>query len=189
MRSPAPGQASVSVKGTKVAVRRLISGGVAVLALLALVGCAGARVQRLTDEKYPPRPKDATIRLYINKVQQPHREIAFIDSHAVAERTDADREKQLLEIRDAARKLGADAVHDIRPLTLRVQGFMPDKQVPFKAFKQGRQKLYFMRGIAIVYTVEPATEDASLATPPPTGEQATPVPVESPPLLPPPPVP
>jgi hypothetical protein len=179
----------VSVKGAQAAACRFFSGGVAVLALFALVGCASARIQRLTDERFPARPKDATVRLYINKVQQPHREIAFIDSHAVAERTEANREKQLLEIREAARKLGADAVHDIRPLTLRVQGLIPDKQVPFKAFKQGRQKLYFMRGVAIVYTEKSAPEDASFATPPPPGERETPVPVESPPLLPPPPVP
>lgn len=144
---------------------------------------------RLTEEKLPAKPKDTQIKLYVYKVQRPHREIAFIDSQPLPDRSEQSQEKQLLQIREAARKLGADAVHDIQSMTERVQGMVTDQRVPFRAYKQGQYKLYFIRGTAIVYTLDHTTpetppsppepeildQETSYQPPSPTEAQETPV--------------
>lgn len=124
----------------------------ATVAVLAVSGCSKVVVHRLTDDRFPSAPADASIRLYENKVLRPHREIAFIDSQALPDESAETREKQLLQITDKARDLGAEAVHDIRFLKEPVEGLIVDQNVPFRAYKQGRYTLYFIRGTAIVYT-------------------------------------
>lgn len=131
------------------------------LACLLLPGCSSTRVHRLVPETYSAKSPDYQVKLYINKVTRPHREIAFIDSRASTDRSEATQSEQLRQLQDKARSLGADAVHDIRSMTHKARGVVVDERVPFQAYKQGRYELFFLRGIALVYL--PESEEVSSA--------------------------
>ncbi|GEM_PF-545431 len=120
-------------------------------ACLLAAGCGSVRITPISGDHLVPKPSGFEVKLFENKVQQPHREIAWIDSRALPDPSPEQKELQLRQIQDAARKLGADAVHDMRPLDLRVKGIVMDERVPFNAFKQGEYTLRFWRGTAIVY--------------------------------------
>lgn len=123
---------------------------VALLALL-LAGCGQPSMKRLSFEKFPRTPKDEPIDLYIGRVSEPHQSIAIINSISLSENDTQAKQKQLEDLRKRARRLGADAVHDIRILPREVRGFVVDENVPFRSFKQGRYNLYMLRGTAIKY--------------------------------------
>lgn len=130
-----------------------------------LSGCSSVYVYRLTKDTYPPKASDEDVKLFMNKVQRPYKQIAFIDSQPLPDKTEAARNKQYIQIRAKARELGADAVHEIRFLDERVQGIVADQRVPLGAYKQGRYKLYFVRGTAILYTNEESQPETTTPTP------------------------
>ena len=123
-----------------------------VLALAMASGCSGPRSLTLDDANYPRRPRIYPIEVYGEGiVQQPHREVAVIDSSAYADDSDETRIKQLEELKKKARRMGADAIQDVRILAKNVRGFTVDERTPFPSLKQGKYNLYFMRGTAIIY--------------------------------------
>lgn len=148
------------------------------LAGVLLSGCSSTRVHRLVTETYPAKSPDYQVKLYINKVTRPHREIAFIDSRASTDRSETTQSEQLRQLQEKARALGADAVHDIRSMTHKARGVVVDERVPFQAYKQGRYELYFLRGIALVYLPEPE-EDSPVSEPMPVPSPAISEPAES----------
>ncbi len=127
------------------------------IAALFLSGCAGRQVYRLTDKKFPPKPPEAQIDLYLGKVSRPHIEIARIDSRSYESKDDATKQKQMEHLKKRARKLGADAVHDVQLLSKKVRGMESDPNTPFPSLRPGRYKLYFLRGTAITFQ-EPETQ-------------------------------
>jgi len=129
---------------------------------LALAGSSATRIHPLVEERIAAKPRDFEVRLFIRKVEEPFREIAIIDSPPLPSRDEQAREKSLRAIQRAARRLGADAVHDMRPLKLRVRGMVVDERVPFRAYQQGEYELYFWRGTAILYTTP---QDSASAAP------------------------
>lgn len=136
-------------------------------AMIALAGCSSVRVTPMSQDKFPPpKPKDYEMRLFISKIQTPHREIAWIDSQPLLPDDPEAENRQLLQIQKKACRIGADAVHDMKLLEMRVRGFTVDERVPFRAYKQGRYTLRFWRGTALVYSPPgenvPATVPASV---------------------------
>jgi len=135
------------------------------LALAILAGCGVSNVHRLTEENYKRKPRGAEIKLYVNRVLEPHVAIAQINSDAAAEDSPEARRDQLGDLQKRARALGADAVMNIRHLENKGRGFVPDARIPFSAFKQGNYKQSFLRGTAIVYVVEETTPTLVLDEP------------------------
>ena len=123
---------------------------------LFVIGCSATNVHMLTEEKYPRKSKDAEVKLYINQVHEKHVAIALVNSFAAGEDTPDIRRKQLADIQKRARKLGADAVMNVRALKNKGRGMVPDDNVPFSAVKPGKYTQYFLRGTAIVYVTEDA---------------------------------
>ncbi|MBI1784744.1 hypothetical protein HYR69_06325 [Candidatus Sumerlaeota bacterium] len=122
--------------------------------LLLAAGCGGARMKILDHGKFKRRPSIYPIDLYEGKVIESHREIAIIDSTAYPSNPNDDpktKEKMFSELKIRARKVGADAVHDVRILTKRIEGYTIDERAPFPAWQQGEYPLYFLRGTAIAY--------------------------------------
>ncbi len=81
----------------------------------------------------------------------PYREVAVIESTAFPYDDDETRLKQIEELKRKARRLGADAVQEMRILTKDIKGFTVDERTPFPSWRQGDYELFFMRGKAIVY--------------------------------------
>jgi len=125
--------------------------------LLTLAGCSATQIHRLTDEKFTPKPPGTEIDIYIGELKRPYREIAVLDSRCSGTKDSEIKEQQLEDIKRLARKVGADAVHNVRLLTKNARGMVPDQRVPFPAFKQGRYKLYFIRGDAITFVDDAET--------------------------------
>lgn len=124
----------------------------AAIALCALVSaCAGPRMKRLDTAEYPRRPSIYPIEVYSGQVNQSYRDIAIIESTAYADDTDPNRVAQIEELKKKARRLGADAIQQIRVLTKQVKGFTADERTPFPSVKQGSFPLYFMRAEAIIF--------------------------------------
>lgn len=138
----------------------LLAGG-----LLALVGCGGASVQPMVpDDAFPPaKSEDYNMRCFKNTVARAHRDIAWIDSTAQSDRGEQAWEAQLEELREAAREIGADAVHNVTVLRLKARGATIDRSVPFTAIKQDRYDLYFLRGTATVYLGDDANAKQAAA--------------------------
>lgn len=132
--------------------------------LVLLVGCSASQIHPLTDKKFPAKPATEEIDLYMGKVERPHFEIAIIDSRSLPGREDKDKQLQLNDLKRMARKLGADAVHDIRLLHKKARGMVIDERVPFPAWKQGEYKLYFLRGTAIKFIADEDLETTAIRT-------------------------
>lgn len=118
---------------------------------LVATACSGPRMLKLDNTSYPRRPSIYPIDIYIGDVGQPHRDIAVIESTAYAHDDEEGRRKQIEELKKEARRLGADAVQDVRILDKKVSGYTVDERVPIPAWKQGDYVLYFMRGKAVIY--------------------------------------
>lgn len=129
-----------------------------------LVGCSASQIHPLTDKKFPAKPATEEIDLYMGKVERPHIEIAIVDSRSLPGREDKDKQLQLNDLKHLARKLGADAVHDIRLLHKKARGMVIDERVPFPAWKQGEYKLYFLRGTAIKFLADEDQETTATRT-------------------------
>jgi len=122
---------------------------VGLLAALAL-GCGTSpRMKLLTDKQYPPRPANQTIELYQRGVETPHEVIAIIDSRTVDQLTTDTRKRLVEDLRERARRLGADAVINISLLIIAERGWIVDPQTPFHSWRQGWTDLHFLRGQAI----------------------------------------
>ena len=142
---------------------------VRMLILLLLVcalggGCSRPRYM-LTEEKYPETPQDQEIKLYVNEVQRPHVKIAIIQSKLDSKKDADTKRAQLEDLTEQARKLGADAVVDVRQMNNKMRGFVVDEAVPFRAYRQGSYKLYFLRGTAIKFVTEEEAAAAAAANP------------------------
>lgn len=123
----------------------------AACAALALAGCAGPRELAIEAPKNESRPFGYPVDTYVGEVPETHREIAVIESKAYQNDSAEARQRQLEDLRERARELGADAVQGVRLLTKRVRGYSADERTPFLSFRQGEYPLYFLRGEAIVY--------------------------------------
>lgn len=118
---------------------------------LVSMACGGPRSLRLDPTLYPRRPRIYPIEIYDGEVDQPHREIEIIESSASTGDDDRTRVEQVEELRRHARRVGADALENIRILVKEVKGYSFDERTPFPAWKQGEFPLYFMRATAIIY--------------------------------------
>lgn len=127
------------------------AGFVLALAALAAVGCSGPRTLMLDETNYRRRPSNYWIDVWDAPALQPHREIAVIESSPRASDDDASLWEMVEELKAKARRLGGDAVQDIRLLQKEVRGLTIDERTPFPSWKQGRYPLHFLRGTAIVY--------------------------------------
>ncbi len=126
------------------------------LTILAVVlsGCSNRRYFYLATEEWPPTPPDQEIRLYVNPLVRPHVEVAHVQSFKDTETDSETRRRQLAQMRETARSLGADAIMDIRQMEGEVRGLVIDEMVPFRAYRQGRYPLYFLRGTAVRFAEE-----------------------------------
>jgi hypothetical protein len=116
--------------------------------------CGTPRVNRLTDERFPAVPADQEVKLYVNEVQRPHVKIAQVQSFADPNQDADTKRRQLQELRDTARDLGADAVMSVTQLNQQVRGMVRDERTPFPSLRQGTLDRYFLRGVAIRYVEE-----------------------------------
>jgi hypothetical protein len=119
------------------------------MALLVAAGCTQPQMKMLQDKRYTPRPEDFPIELYASDVQTPRDEIAILDSAAVQILTTDTRRMLVEDMRQRARKLGADAVTNVVMLIRPERGWVPDPQTPFRSYRQGWRDYYFLRGRAV----------------------------------------
>lgn len=119
--------------------------------LIVLAGCGGSRYKMLVETELKPKPKDFVPSLFVGKIDKSHKTIAIVQSRSYDNKDETTKAIQLEEMQKLARKLGADAVQNIRLLENKAHGFVVDQQVPFYAWKQGEYSLYFLRGDAIIY--------------------------------------
>jgi hypothetical protein len=106
---------------------------------------------RLDEGEFRRRPSNYPIDIFVGRVIESHREIAIVDSTAYPTDDEATRVRQLDELRVRARKLGGDAIHDVRILTKNIKGYTIDERTPFPVLKQGEYPLYFVRGVVVAY--------------------------------------
>jgi len=129
----------------------------ACLFLFLLSSCNTGTVKKLTWESRPPKGSSAGIELFVGQVSRPCEEIAILQSKYYEDQAKENKAKMLADLRNLARRVGADAVMDIRILPKRFQGMVADEKVPFPAWKPGTDYSYFMRGTAIVFKEDTVT--------------------------------
>ncbi|MCX8035633.1 MAG: hypothetical protein N3D11_01000 [Candidatus Sumerlaeia bacterium] len=122
----------------------------ALLVALAASGCQ-PRMKMLTDRTYPPTSPLQQIELYQGDVLTPYEEIAILDSIKVEALTSETQKVLVNDLRERARRLGADAVIHVSMLIAPDRNFVLDPQTPFRSYRQGWTDLYFLRGKAIRY--------------------------------------
>lgn len=130
----------------------------ALAATAALAGCMNDRVYLLSEKTYQPTPKDRPIPLYVNDVVQPHDRIALVQSFSSVEDTPEIRKRMLLDLRERAREVGADAVTNVVLLRNKARGYVRDEAVPFRAYTQGSFRPILLRGTAVRYHIAPEPE-------------------------------
>ena len=113
--------------------------------LLYITGCAATNYKLLTKDKFRPKTSGEDVELFLGKIDKAYTAIAIVQSKSYDNKYESTKAKQLEEIKETARKLGADAVHNIHLLDDKVQGYVTDYQVPFESWKQGKYTLYFLR--------------------------------------------
>ncbi|MCX6998786.1 MAG: hypothetical protein NT106_00575 [Candidatus Sumerlaeota bacterium] len=129
----------------------------ACLFLFLLSSCNTGTVKKLTWESRPPREGSAGIELFVGQVSRPCEEIAILQSKYYEDQSKENKTKMLADLRNLARRVGADAVMGICILPKRFQGMVADEKVPFPAWKPGTDYSYFMRGTAIVFKEDTVT--------------------------------
>ncbi len=130
--------------------------------MVSLAACGGRKVHRLTDEKFPATPANEDVKLYINNVQRPHIEVAYVQSFTSSAKSSDTRRAQLKELRDRARRLGAHAVMDVRQLKAKSRGVVPDERAPLPLFsRQGEGTMYMLRGTAVRFVEVEPTESVA----------------------------
>ena len=113
-----------------------------------MTACGGTRVMHLGESRFKPLDSDVPVTVYVGQPDYAYDELAIVDSTAVAYVDEDVKREQLEELKREARKVGGNLVLDVRILQKRMRGFTIDEQVPFKSWKQGEYRLYFMRGVA-----------------------------------------
>ena len=139
-----------------------------------LLACGAKKVHYLSEQRFSPTPESEEIKLFVNDVQRPHVALAVVESFSRRETDTETKRQQLLDLRQRARDLGADAIVNVRFLNNEIRGFVVDEAVPFRSYRQGRYEMYFLRGTAIKYLEVDAAEgetsmDSVTATPMPEG--------------------
>ena len=148
----------------------------ALLPLLLIValagGCAVRKVNPIATEKFPARAADAEVKLYTNvDIERPHVKIAYVQSFAETDPDVETKKKQLEDLQKTARRVGGDAVINLRQLHNKVRGLVRDEAVPFPSVKQGSEEQVFYRAIAIRYV--DAEQAELLNQPVPEGATST----------------
>ena len=126
----------------------------AILSVAIFTGCARPTMERLTGEEFDRKAKDASVDLYIGTYDGYYEPVAILNSISLPEKDNLAKDQQLEYLKKEARKLGADAIHEIRLLPREVRGYVQDENVPFRSWKQGVYYVYFLRGTAIRYVKE-----------------------------------
>ena len=91
----------------------------------------------------------ARVDIYVGPIDQPNEPIAIIESKSYSFMDESVKRRQIDQLRSKARALGADMIEQVRLLPKYRYGYVTDERVPFQAWKQGRVKKYFMRGVAV----------------------------------------
>ena len=129
---------------------RLMSAWIAVWALLTVAsGCAGPRMKLLGDEKHERLAADEPVDIFVGELPDVIDDVGIIDSRSYPYVDDDVKLRQIEELRAKARRLGANAVQDVRILAKVVKGYVLDEHTPFTSWKQGEYEVYFMRGLAV----------------------------------------
>ena len=137
--------------------RLLVTALLAVWLVGTLTACAGPRMKRLSDKRYERIPTDQPVDVYVGKLAEVTAELAIIESSPYPFVDDEVKLEQIEELRRKTRRLGGNAVQDVRILAKVIRGFVVDERTPFTSWKQGTYEVYFMRGTAVrVPEVEPA---------------------------------
>lgn len=118
----------------------------------------------IAGERFPPKVSAEEVRLYVTPVRRPHIEVAYVQSFADISQDTETRRAQLRELRETARRVGADAVMEVRQMKNQVRGFVQDERTPFRSYTQDRYDMHFFRGIAVRF-VEDEEEAARHANP------------------------
>ena len=140
--------------------RLLRLGLLAVVAVGLLAGCSRARVHSLSLYEYPSKPRGYEMEAYFGEVEQLYVPIAIIDSAPRDVVNDETREKMLAEVKRAARKIGADALHKVRFIGGEGAGYVEDPATPFPSLKQGPYEMNYLRAEAIKFP-DPERDAAS----------------------------
>lgn len=119
------------------------------LAFLVAVGCGGPQVKSLLEERLDPLARDAKVDVYVGKINPPYIEVAIIESSSNPFVDDGIKMQQIEQLKQKARKLGANTIQDVHILAKHIEGYTMDERVPFTAWQQGKYNLYFMRGMAV----------------------------------------
>jgi len=132
-------------------------GLIIILSVMMFSGCNTPTVKKLVWETYPPKQSDADVELFVGSMERPIKSIAIIQSRYFDEQTAENKSKMLADMRKMGRRIGADAVADIRILPKRFQGMVVDERTPFPDWKPGNTYAFFMRGTAVVYQDDNST--------------------------------
>ena len=100
--------------------RWMVEGATLALAVLLLSACGGPAMKLLTAETFPAKLAGEPLELYGDKVTSACVEIAYLDSISLPAKDAASKDRQLRDLRERARGLGADAVQDVTLLERRV---------------------------------------------------------------------
>jgi hypothetical protein len=114
-------------------------------------GCNTASVQRISPEKFSPKPPDADVEMFVGTITRENIPIAILNSRHFSDQSEESKKEMLANLKVLAREIGADAVMEIRILPKRFEGMVVDDKPPIPAWKPGNYYGYFMRGKAIVY--------------------------------------
>lgn len=122
-----------------------------VICSILMGGCNTASVHRISPEKFPQKPADADVEMFVGTISRDNIPIAILNSKHFSDQSEESKKEMLASMKDLAREIGADAVMEIRILPKRFEGMVLDEKPPFPAWKPGNYQGYFMRGKAIVY--------------------------------------
>ena len=96
-------------------------------------------------------PTKEDIKLFVTRVDEPHIDIARIESFAWTEPSAERKRAQLEDLIRRARRIGGEAVVDIREYKNIVQGMIEDEVTPFPSPTQETTERTFYRGVVIRY--------------------------------------
>ncbi|MBN1517862.1 hypothetical protein JXA32_14955 [Candidatus Sumerlaeota bacterium] len=126
----------------------------ALVAMAGLTGCARPGRALLTHKEYPSKSKSAPIDVYIGRYPGERIPLAVVNSVSLPEKDTIAKANMVENLRKQARKLGGDAVEDIRLLPREVRSYVTDENTPFRSWRQGTSYTYLLRGTVIRYDGE-----------------------------------
>lgn len=122
------------------------------MTVLTLAGCSrGATVHPFSLYEYESKPRSFDMPAHFREIEQLYVPIALIDSAPREVVNDQAREEMLKEIKEAARKMGADAIHKVQFVKGSNAGYIPDPATPFPSLKQGSLDETYLRGEAVKF--------------------------------------